>query len=102
MDAELNDSDTANLLWEALPIESSANPWGQEVYFDIPVKAPSDNAQSTVPSGTIAFWPVGCCFCIFFGQKPYSPVNVLGALKGDANQFAKVKEGETIRLERGQ
>ena len=100
MTATLNDSLSAKAIWEALPIESAARLWGNEVYFDIPVHCEEEDAQATVPSGTIAFWPPGDCFCIFFGQTPASPVNVVGTLDGDANEFAKVKSGETIRLER--
>ena len=100
MDAELNDSKTAKMLWDVLPVESSANRWGQEVYFETPLKAPPENTQAAVPSGTIAYWPDGCCFCIFFGQRPYSPVNPLGNLKGNASEFDKVKEGDKIRIER--
>jgi len=99
MTAEMNESETAKKIWEALPIESSAKTWGQEVYFDIPVDMPEQDARPTVPSGTIAFWPEGNCFCIFFGQTPYSPVNVLGTVDGDENEFAKVADGEAIKIE---
>ena len=36
--AELNDSPTAELIWDHLPIEGSANTWGEEIYLSIPVK----------------------------------------------------------------
>jgi len=100
MEADLNDSRTAELIWEALPIESSCMVWGDEVYFTIPVDAESEDAQASVPSGTIAYWPPGPAFCIFFGQTPASPVNVVGMLSGDPNEFAKVKQSDTVRLEK--
>ena len=100
MTTEINDSETAKKIWAALPITSSAKRWGREVYFNIPVDMPAENAKPKVPSGAIAFWPDGSCFCIFFGQTPYSPVNVLGRIEGDAMAFAAVEEGEKIRLER--
>lgn len=99
MTAALNDSKTAQALLEALPVESPARTWGDEVYFDVPVSMPEDDAQASVPSGTLAFWPPGSCFCIFFGQTPASPVNVLGELEGDPMTFAKVRDGEPVRLE---
>ena len=99
MTATLNDSDTAAKLLEALPTESQAQVWGDEIYFDIPVKTGEENGQATVPSGTIAYWPPGNAFCIFFGQTPYSPVNVLGTVDGDEKEFAKVGSGDTIKLE---
>ena len=98
MTAALNDSASAETLWGILPCESSAQIWGQEVYFEVPMHVDEEDARSEVPAGTIAFWPVGDCFCIFFGQKPYSPVNVLGKLDGDPQAFAAVAAGQTITL----
>ena len=100
MTAGLNDTETAGGIWEALPIEASAQVWGDEIYFSISVAMAEDDARAQVPSGTIAYWPPGNAFCIFFGQTPYSPVNIVGAVEGDENEFGKVKPGETIRLER--
>lgn len=100
MTAVLNDSETARQVWEALPIESRANRWGAEVYFTIPVETGEEDPQVEVPSGTIAYWPPGQAFCIFFGQKPASQVNVIGSLEGDASEFDKVRSGEKISVER--
>ena len=38
VEVELNESKTAQLIWEALPIEAKTNLWGEEIYFAIPVK----------------------------------------------------------------
>ncbi|MEW6354916.1 MAG: cyclophilin-like fold protein [Planctomycetota bacterium] len=102
MTAQMNDCETAKKIWEALPIESSAKTWGREVYFDIPVDMPAQDAKPKVPSGSIAFWPDGSCFCIFFGQTPYSPVNVLGRVDGDEKEFAKVKDGDAVKIEKAE
>ena len=99
MTATLNDSETAQDIYAALPIEGKANRWGDEIYFAISVKAGEENAQAEVPSGTIAYWPPGNAFCIFFGQRPYSPVNPLGTLDGDPNEFKKIESGEPVELE---
>ena len=80
--ATLNDSRTARLLRRALPFESVARRWGDEVYFETPVSAGEENAQADVPSGTVAYWPPGKALCLFFGQKPYSPVNIVGEIEG--------------------
>ncbi len=100
MAASLNESATAKKLWEALPIESRARLWGKEVYFEIPIHMDPDDAQAKVPSGTVAFWPDGDCLCLFYGQTPASPVNVVGVLEGDPNELAKIKSGEGIRVEK--
>ena len=99
MGAALNDSATAEDVWRALPLESKAQRWGDEVYFTIGIAASEENPQAMVPSGTVAYWPPGKAFCIFFGQTPYSPVNVIGQVEGDAVEFDKVQSGETIRIE---
>jgi len=99
MTATLNESETAKKLIEVLPCEGKANRWGKEVYFSIPLKMAEENPQADVPSGTIAYWPPGNAFCIFFGQKPYSPVNLLGKLDGNENEFDGVKDGDPVRLE---
>lgn len=96
MTATLNAGQTAKALLGALPLSGRANRWGDEVYFDVPLQLPPENPQATVPSGTIAYWPDGPALCIFFGQTPYSPVNVLGTLDGDPKEWAKVQSGQTV------
>lgn len=97
--ATLNDSETARLVREALPFEGKAQRWGDEVYFEIPVEAGEENAQPEVPGGTVAYWPVGRALCLFFGQRPYSPVNVIGTIEGDAHVLAAITEGQPVRVE---
>ena len=108
MDAELNDSNTAEEIWDILPLENKANRWGEEIYFPVPLKLEEENAKDIVDEGDIAFWPSGSCFCIFFGPtpiskgdeiRPASAVNVFGKILGDAKQFSKVKDGERIKIE---
>lgn len=110
--AQLNDSPTARLLWDALPIDGKANRWGDEIYFSIPVDADTEpDALAAVQVGEIAFWPPGNAFCIFWGPTPASrgdqpmaasPVNLLGKIDGDATQFGRVSSGARVRLERGE
>jgi len=96
----LDASNTARLLEEAMPFESTAQRWGDEVYFRTPVETGEENARPEVPSGTVAYWPPGSALCLFFGQKPYSPVNVVGQIEGDATVLAGVKDGDAVRAER--
>jgi uncharacterized protein len=113
MDAELNASPTATLIWNALPIEAPGQTWGDEIYFGIPVRADQEpNAQAVVELGAIAYWPPGTAFCIFFGPtpasrnrneiRPYSPVNVVGKVLGDPAQFKQVRSGTKVRLEQAE
>jgi hypothetical protein len=109
LEAELNDSPTARLVWEVLPVEGTANVWGEEIYFKIPVEASqASDAREEVEVGELGYWPTGRAFCIFFGPTPvstgerpraYSPVNVLGRVLGDAKQLRAVGQGTTVRVE---
>jgi len=110
VEAELNDSKTAQLIWEGLPIEAKVNTWGEEIYFAIPVKAGLEQgAREVVSSGELGYWPTGHAFCIFFGPTPASrgdeiraasAVNVIGKVLGDPKVFLKVKDGVKIVLEK--
>jgi len=108
-DALLDDSETARLVWGALPLTVAGETWGDEVYFSIPVKAKPERPQETVELGDLGYWPPGTAFCIFFGPtpmsrgeeiRPASPVNVFGKIVGDSTVFKKVRAGTKIRVER--
>jgi hypothetical protein len=110
VEAELNDSKTAEAIWEALPIEGKANLWGEEIYFSIPVRARADaGAREVVSAGELGYWPPGNAFCIFFGPTPASrgdeiraasPVNIIGKISGDSKILREAKDGARILLER--
>ncbi len=97
--ALLNESDTAREFWAALPVESEAKRWGDEVYFETSLTLGEEDPQAVVPSGTVAYWPPGKALCFFFGQKPYSPVNVIGEVEADASVLSAVGEGDPVRVE---
>jgi len=107
--ATINDSATADAIWEALPIEASGNTWGDEIYFGIPVQIKeADDATDVVGMGALAYWPTGSAFCIFFGLTPASrdqeiraasAVNIFGSIEGDATIFKNVPNGTSIRIE---
>jgi len=110
-EAELNDSEMAESLWQALPIKGKANRWGDEIYFRVPVKPSSGEKKVVVEEGDIAFWPEGRAFCIFFGPtpistdkeiRPASEVIMLGKVKGNLEAFKSVKEGQEVIIERGE
>ncbi len=98
--ATLNDSATAALLWEALPLESPAQTWGREVYFSVPVTTGAEDPQAAVAEGAVGYWPPGEAVCLFFGQQPVSPVNLVGALEADPHVLEAVRDGHVVRLER--
>ncbi len=107
--AELNDTNTARAIWEALPIKGRANTWGDEIYFTIPVSVEQEAGQELVDVGDLGYWPPGKGFCIFFGPtpmsegdqpRPASPVTVFGKVVGDAKVFKQVSSGAEIIIEK--
>ena len=110
VEAELNDSKTAQSVWEALPVEAKASLWGEEIYFAIPVKTGLEaGSREVVSAGELGYWPTGHAFCIFFGPTPASQgneiraasaVNIIGKVLGDPKAFLKVKDGAKVTLER--
>jgi uncharacterized protein len=110
VEAELNDSKTAQVIWDALPIESNNNLWGEEIYFSIPVKAGQEKgAREVVSAGELGYWPPGHAFCIFFGPTPASrgdeiraasAVNIIGKVSSDPKVFRKARDGVKITLEK--
>ena len=100
MTAELNESATTAALWHVLPFENAAQTWGAEVYFSVPVECGEEDPQATVASGAVGYWPPGKAVCLFFGQQPVSPVNLVGALTGDPSILEAVRDGHVVRLER--
>ena len=107
LEAWLNETKTANKVFEVLPITSAVNTWGDEIYFTIPVTAVPEDAREVVSLGDIAYWPPGKAMCIFFGKtpiskgdeiRPASAVNIIGKLEGDYKSLKKVKDGESITI----
>jgi hypothetical protein len=109
LEAWLNETKTAARVFEALPITSTVNTWGDEIYFTIPVDTGPEDAKELVSLGDIAYWTPGKAMCIFFGKtpisrgdeiRPASPVNIIGKVEGDLKLLKKVKEGEEIIIRR--
>ncbi len=108
--ATLNENATAEAIWNALPIEATINTWGDEIYFEIPVAiAIADDATDVVDMGSLAYWPQGSAFCIFFGLTPASledeiraasAVNVFGCVDTDAAVFKEVPNRASIKIEK--
>ena len=106
---ELRDTPTAKAVLAALPCQASANTWGEEVYFELPVNAALEpDAQQVVDPGTVCFWVEGSALALPYGRTPVSKgnesrlvtrCNVVGKVLGEVRQLRRIKDGAALRLE---
>lgn len=100
---------TVKQLLAALPWEARAHTWGEEVYFEMPVKtALESDARQVVEPGVVCYWVEGHSLALPYGPTPVSHgeecrlvtrCNVVGKIEGDPRQLAKVRPGDSIRVE---
>ncbi|NND32587.1 MAG: hypothetical protein HKN76_08350 [Saprospiraceae bacterium] len=109
--AVVDDTPTGQAILDIIPFNSSANTWGDEIYFHIPAQAELESqAKATVAVGDLAYWPTMPAFCIFFGPTPASvteqpqaasSVNVFGRLKEvDLNRLRQIQGGEEVTVKK--
>ncbi len=101
-------SETRAALEETLPVAGDAVRWGDELYFDVELDVPPENASDVVPVGTVAYWPAGDKLCLFWGATPAShddepraaaPVTVVAQVD-DVTPLADLAGGAQVRFER--
>ena len=105
----LDDTPTAHALLAALPFDSVAQTWGEEVYFEAPVTADLEpGARQVVEPGTACFWVEGSAVALPFGRTPISGrdgkpklvtrCNVLGRVLGELDGLRKIRSGDRISV----
>lgn len=108
LEAELRDTPTAAAIAAILPYEAQAMTWGDEVYFDVAVRAAREaDARAVVVPGEIAYWPDGPSIAIGFGRTPISqgdecrlasPSNIFADATSDVKALKAVRSGTKIAV----
>ncbi|MCS7119229.1 MAG: cyclophilin-like fold protein [Archaeoglobaceae archaeon] len=99
--------ETVKAIRKALPIKSTVNRWGDEIYFETGIDCDKEeNSKEVVEIGDVAYWIPGKSICLFFGKtpisdefiRPASAVNVIGKIF-DFKGLRNVREGEVVVVE---
>jgi hypothetical protein len=107
---DLRETLTADIIYNALPLKSKVQKWGDEIYFEtgLSIELESD-AKSIVNIGEIAFWNSGSAIAIGYGKTPISkgneirlisPCNIWADSKFEKSCIENIKENEIIILEK--
>ena len=99
---KLNNSQTSKAIQKLNDYKTKINTWGEEVYFETPLKTAKleANSRDVINLGEVAYWVEGSSIAIGFGPTPASlgneirlvtNVNIIGNYDvSDANlQFLK-------------
>lgn len=93
VEAELNDSITADKVYDSLPLSGVGNLWGEEVYFTTDVHSIlDDTSKLIVELGDVGYWPPSKAICVFYGKTPYSTDTEIRAASA-VNIIGKVTSG---------
>jgi hypothetical protein len=108
--ARLLDTPTAERIWQALPIRSTVETWGEEIFFETPVESGRERAARTIVAvGEIAFAPDRDVIAIAYGRTPatrkaearlWSPSNVWAEAIDDVRALAAVRPGQRVDVTR--
>jgi hypothetical protein len=100
------DTPTAQAIIDQLPFNTTAQTWGEEVYFQAPVSCPLEpDARDIIEPGEIAFWTEGQCIAIGYGKTPVSvgdeirlaaKTNIWARSQADVKALSNVTSGDPV------
>ncbi len=104
----LHETSTAQRIWTALPLFSTAETWGDTIHFELPIKTGRErNARLNVVPGDICYWTDESRVFIGWGPTPISmsheirlmrPCNVWATALGDVRALETITPGEKITM----
>ena len=105
---KLRSTPTADAIKSILPCKSIIKTWGDEIYFEIPMKKDlylDNDAKDVINLGEIAYWIEGKCIAIGYGQTPISrdteirlaaKTNIWGDALLNIKELNKIKDGDEV------
>jgi len=108
LNIKLRSTNTANAIKNILPFKSIVKTWGDEIYFEVPIKKNLDlenDAKDVIVLGEIAYWIDGKCIAIGYGKTPISQnneirlaakTNIWGDAVLDVKELGKIRDGDEI------
>ncbi|MGI9404062.1 MAG: cyclophilin-like family protein [Hyphomicrobium sp.] len=106
--AQLLDTPTADRVWHALPLHSTAKTWGEAIHFETHVESGLEHtARMVVAPGDICFWVEDDRIIIVFGRTPISrpnecrlprPCNLWARALDDVRVLKAVRPGEKVSV----
>ena len=105
---KLRSTPTANIIKSILHCKSIVKTWGEEIYFEIPLKKDlslDDTAKDVIDLGEIAYWTEGKCIAIGYGKTPISQnteirlaakTNIWGDAKLNVKKLKNIKDGDEV------
>ena len=108
LNIKLRSTNTANAIKNILPFKSIVKTWGDEIYFEIPIKKNLDlesDAKDVINLGEVAYWIDGKCIAIGYGKTPISQnneirlaakTNIWGDAVLDVKELGKIRNGDEI------
>lgn len=108
IDIEPLDTPTSAEILRYVPFTSTAQTWGEEVYFSTPAEVFKEaNARDIIEPGEIAYWTEGKCIAIGFGRTPVSQgdeirlaarTNIWGKAVTDVKLLSGARPGDKVTV----
>lgn len=106
--ARLHATQSAAIIYQALPLYSNAETWGDCIHFEIPIPGGRDRtARINAEPGGLYYWAEENRILLTYGPTPISgngpirlprPCNVIGHVDGDLSILRKVHPGQKVTL----